>query len=571
MSQSQHSDFLPTLFDRDTDNLGYLIPSSRALTPSSQLTVEPFDAVDTDFLRPSNLLPIPPSLTRVGPDRRKAYVLYDDMVYQEWVDWWLQTDYGQKSKLSWDSNRSSNIWSNFDQVAHTKDGAPKVMFLETLVEHHIQDRVFGVTTDNATNNKTTVDAIQQALSSDITVIRIPCLAHVIQLCLNQLLDRLKAIPLNKNTETKWTDQKSSAAKANAQHRTQRISYTLNKRQIDYLLQITRPFFDYTTELSKTKEVTTHLVFKLYNALFDHFFEAGALLKRKRVPWKSDMLKALTAGRLKLDEYYSQTDNLKGHIYAVGTMLAPDSRFQFFLSDNWEPHWRDTYRKSFQELLIPYQERLTTSQGSTNTPTIASGSRLNKMLKSNKISAQPAGDEMNNILIVVYPIDIEPLQFWRENQSRFPAIALLARDILSIPATGAGVERLFNTARDICHYRRGRLRSETIEELMLFLCATRFNLKEAEAKQLQQFFSLAEIESAKEENDDHTEDAELDLISDNEEEEEEEGVDSRPRETSSYLIDIDIEVTEPQLPETATQIRASGRKRKSRADDDFEQY
>lgn len=55
------------------------------------------------------------------------------------------------------------------------------------------------------------------------------------------------------------------------------------RQIDYLLQITRPFFDYTTELSKTKEVTTHLVFKLYNALFDHFFEAEALLKRKRVP------------------------------------------------------------------------------------------------------------------------------------------------------------------------------------------------------------------------------------------------------------------------------------------------
>ncbi|KAJ5817477.1 hypothetical protein N7447_009710 [Penicillium robsamsonii] len=161
------------------------------------------------------------------------------------------------------------------------------------------------------------------------------------------------------------------------------------RQIDYLLQITRPFFNYTTELSKTKEVTTHLIFKLYNALFNHFFEAEALLKRKRVPWKSDILKALTAGRLKLDD--------------------------------------------------------------------------------------------------------------------------------------AGVERLFNTARDVYHYRRGRLRSETIEELMLFLCATRFNLKEAEAKQLQQFFSLAELESLKEELNDHTEDAELDLISDNEEEEEEEGI------------------------------------------------
>ena len=104
--------------------------------------------------------------------------------------------------------------------------------------------------------------------------------------------------------------------------------------------------------------------------------------------------------------------------------------------------------------------------------------------------------------------------------------------------------------------------------MLFLCATRFNIKDSEAKQLEQFFTLAEIESAKEQNDEYTEDAELDLISDNEEEE---GVDNRLRETSPHLIDIDIEVTEPELPETATQRRASGRKRKSRADEDFEQY
>lgn len=123
---------------------------------------------------------------------------------------------------------------------------------------------------------------------------------------------------------------------------------------------TRPLFQYTTRFSKTKKVTIYLVSQLYNTLFDHLFEAEALLKRKRVRWKSDMLQALTAGRLKLDEYYPQTDNLRGHIYAFGTMLTPDSRFQFFLSDNWEPHWRDTYGKSFQEILAPYQARTTTN-------------------------------------------------------------------------------------------------------------------------------------------------------------------------------------------------------------------
>jgi hypothetical protein len=54
------------------------------------------------------------------------------------------------------------------------------------------------------------------------------------------------------------------------------------RQIDYLLCITEPFFDYTTELSKTREVTAHLVFKIYNALFEHLEQSMSRLRRKQV-------------------------------------------------------------------------------------------------------------------------------------------------------------------------------------------------------------------------------------------------------------------------------------------------
>jgi hypothetical protein len=41
------------------------------------------------------------------------------------------------------------------------------------------------------------------------------------------------------------------------------------RQIDYLLWITQPFFDFTLELSKTKDATTHHMFRIYNKLFEH--------------------------------------------------------------------------------------------------------------------------------------------------------------------------------------------------------------------------------------------------------------------------------------------------------------
>ncbi|OQD68421.1 hypothetical protein PENANT_c314G02656, partial [Penicillium antarcticum] len=107
---------------------------------------------------------------------------------------------------------------------------------------------------------------------------------------------------------------------------------------------------------------------------------------------------------------------------------------------------------------------------------------------------------------------------RENQARFPAIAALARDILSFPAIGVGVERLFNTARDIYHYRRGRMKSSTIEDLMMFLCTSRFDIEEEEARLLKKFFSYDEIEAAKEEKDEKLDEIEIEPISDTEEQE-----------------------------------------------------
>jgi hypothetical protein len=111
-----------------------------------------------------------------------------------------------------------------------------------------------------------------------------------------------------------------------------------------------------------------------------------------------MLSSLEAGRLKLDEYYSQTDHERGHIYAISTMLAPDSRFQFFLTDDWTKEWRETYRASFQDALTPYQDRQATSQGPLAS---SSGSRpntvLNNLLRAKKPKAKPVRDEITQYL------------------------------------------------------------------------------------------------------------------------------------------------------------------------------
>jgi hypothetical protein len=166
------------------------------------------------------------------------------------------------------------------------------------------------------------------------------------------------------------------------------------RQIDYLLWITQPFFDFTLELSKTKDVTTHHVFKIYNKLFEHLEQSMSQLQRKKVPWKKRMLQALQAAQVKLSNYYSQTDAIRGDLYAVGTMLAPANKSQFFSTKDWDDEWRNRYRKSFKECLSPYQERLTSqhdlsiSQASTKV-----GSRLDLMLSESKSQPRPLEDEL----------------------------------------------------------------------------------------------------------------------------------------------------------------------------------
>ncbi|KAJ5806683.1 hypothetical protein N7474_010275 [Penicillium riverlandense] len=152
-----------------------------------------------------------------------------------------------------------------------------------------------------------------------------------------------------------------------------------------------------------------------------------------------------------------------------------------------------------------------------------------------------------------PISEDNTRIRTSNQARFPPIAALARDALSFPATGVGVERLFNTARDVCHYRRGRMKSDTIEDLMMFLCTPRFDIEEQEAKLLEKFFSHDEILDAEEQDNTIDEEIELDEA------------------LSATFEEPTGRESQVPLPGNNPQVRASGRKRKSREDDIFEYH
>lgn len=159
-----------------------------------------------------------------------------------------------------------------------------------------------------------------------------------------------------------------------------------------------------------------------------------------------------------------------------------------------------------------------------------------------------------LTLIIGTIRTPPRVFWKDHQHEFPVLASLARDVLSIPATGAGVERLFNSARDVCHYRRGSLKPKTIQDIMMFMCTSRFEIAEDRRALINEYLSHEEIQAAQEEKDTRAND--LEPISDDDEDKDE---DEEEDAVSNNAVSDDIRPT-VQPPSG----RALGKRRKSTA-------
>ncbi|KAG0154680.1 hypothetical protein PDIDSM_248 [Penicillium digitatum] len=376
-----------------------------------------------------------------------------------------------------------------------------------LTEHGISDRVLSVTTDNATNNNTLMQSVQDHLqsqhSSDLSIFRVPCIAHVIQLSLNELLGKLKAVPSNKEIELEWSEEKTHSFqnKRNTSGSIQ-ITYTLKKygrsglavffnaspqrreafialqpepalipiqdvrtrwnstflinrakklqpfydqyctdhqylyfkldqeewRQVEYLLLLTKPFFDFTLMLSKTKDITAHNIYSIYNKLFSHLDAAEAKLKNKGVIWKKRMLWALQTAKKKLSKYYTATEyEPYGDIYALATIFSPSKKLRYFSSTDWQGDI--DYANRYQEVL---SETVLETSGvaideNDDCDLDAACASQNQPLEE---LTKPDDDEIARYLARGIERQ-KPRLFWKEDEKSFPTLARIARDILSI--------------------------------------------------------------------------------------------------------------------------------------------
>jgi len=132
------------------------------------------------------------------------------------------------------------------------------------------------------------------------------------------------------------------------------------RQVDYLIQLTKPFFQFTMALMKTRDVTIHSVFLVYRKLLEHIDSSISRLKKKSTPWKQSMHDALLAAKQKLADYYNKTYRDHGFLYAIGTILAPQYKLSVFAEDEWsdgQNECQENYREHLKKCFRKYQQQL----------------------------------------------------------------------------------------------------------------------------------------------------------------------------------------------------------------------
>src|SRR5437762_12202968 len=63
--------------------------------------------------------------------------------------------------------------------------------------------------------------------------------------------------------------------------------------------------------------------------------------------------------------------------------------------------------------------------------------------------------------------MDALEWWKESHSMYPKLSKMARDVLAVPATSAGIEREFSISGRVVTKQRNRLSPTTIRDLMQY--------------------------------------------------------------------------------------------------------
>jgi hypothetical protein len=64
------------------------------------------------------------------------------------------------------------------------------------------------------------------------------------------------------------------------------------------------------------------------------------------------------------------------------------------------------------------------------------------------------------------LSFSPIQYWKMNKHRFPALSPIRRDVMGVPASSDNIERAFSAAVDIKSAKRNKIKADLFRNASL---------------------------------------------------------------------------------------------------------
>jgi len=129
--------------------------------------------------------------------------------------------------------------------------------------------------------------------------------------------------------------------------------------VKYIMEVLRPFWNWTLWMSKRHTVTLHHVITVYNDIFDHMDGVMRALAKKKTPWKEDLFFTVKLARQKLSKYYAKVTPTMGKVLISAHIRDPFRKLWLFRK--WDkgmdinPEDETSYTTQYQEGFLKYVE------------------------------------------------------------------------------------------------------------------------------------------------------------------------------------------------------------------------
>ena len=384
----------------------------------------------------------------------------------------------------------------------------KEIFFNVLEDFKVQDKLFCITTDNASNNTTFVQEIPGFNPNEH---RIRCLAHIINLSaqsflvslVEPLLDQIrKIIKKIRYSQTNLNQLKNLCDGAsirynkpvldvktrwNSTYQMLRV-YSLMEVPIGQLiyklvhdgkmkniqpltaeqselmkstLRFLKNWNDATHICSGQKYPTLGFAVPIYSILLDVASNAklDGLYERNE-SWRN----AVNACLDKLDGYYA----ISSHTLTLATVLDPRFNMEYYKTNYANDSENSEHPDDIQAVVVAEYNRMFPASVASNVIAEEDRSDEDKSLFETKLklaSKKRKIDIGDEILSYCKEEQIgykkDPLEWWKMHEVRYPRVSLMARKFLAVPASSVASESSFSGARQTVTDFRHSLDEESV--------------------------------------------------------------------------------------------------------------